>query len=117
MVSVELRCREAIGQPFPWQQCANELSLAVALAGMQRAVPRSVTAVFRLIETDFLKGPWVLGERFSICDPYLFTLAQWLEADVVDTTVLPRVIEHRARVAERPATQRAVAIELEGVDA
>ena len=87
------------------------------IAGMQRAVPRSVTSVFRLIETDLLKGPWVLGEQFSICDPYLFTLAQWLEADGVDVSQLPRVIEHRSRVAERTATRRAIAMELEGAPA
>jgi glutathione S-transferase len=87
------------------------------IAGMQKAVPRAVTAAFRLIETDLLKGPWVLGERFSVCDPYLFTLAQWLELDGVDPGVLPRVVEHRARVAGRAATKRAITMELEGLPA
>jgi glutathione S-transferase len=79
---------------------------------MKRAVPRSVGACFELIETTMLKGPWVMGEDYTLCDPYLFTLAQWLEGDGVDLATCPRVIEHRARVAERPAARRALAQEL-----
>ena len=36
---------------------------------MQRKVPESVGACFDLIERDMLKGPWVMGERYTICDP------------------------------------------------
>jgi glutathione S-transferase len=82
-----------------------------AFEAMRRKVPRSVGEAFALIEHGLLKGPWVLGEAYSICDAYLFTLASWLEGDGVDLTRLPRVLEHRARVAERPATQRAIAAE------
>jgi len=85
-----------------------------AHAAMQRKVPQSVGAAFALIEDGMLVGPWVLGERYSICDGYLFTLAQWLEADGVDLTRLPRVLEHRRRVKERPAVQRALAAEQGG---
>ncbi len=76
-----------------------------AIAAMRRAVPRSVGACFALIEEQFIAGPWVLGDAYSICDPYLFTLAQWLEADGVDPARVPRVIDHRQRVAERPAAR------------
>ncbi|MGZ5913249.1 MAG: glutathione S-transferase family protein [Reyranella sp.] len=85
---------------------------AASIAAMQRKVPQSVTASFELIEHDLLKGPWVMGERYTICDPYLFTLAQWLEADGVDPQRVPRVIDHRRRVGERPAVQKAIADEL-----
>lgn len=83
-----------------------------AIAAMQKKVPQSVTACFELIEREMLKGPWVMGERYTICDPYLFTLAQWLEADGVDPARIPRVIDHRRRVGERPATRKAIAEEL-----
>jgi glutathione S-transferase len=79
-----------------------------SFADMQRKVPKSVTAGFELIEHDLLKGPWVMGETYSIADPYLFTLAQWLEADGVDLSRLPRVIAHRARMAERASVQKAI---------
>jgi glutathione S-transferase len=83
-----------------------------AIAAMQKKVPQSVTACFELIEAEMLKGPWVMGEQYTICDPYLFTLAQWLEADGVDPARIPRVIDHRARVGERTATRKAIAEEL-----
>jgi glutathione S-transferase len=84
---------------------------ADAIASMQRKVPKSVLDAFSLIEHHKLEGPWVLGEHFTVCDPHLFTLAQWLEADGVDTSKLPRVLAHRARVLQRPATQRALVAE------
>jgi len=59
-----------------------------------------------------LKGPWVMGEAYTVCDPYLFTLAGWLEGDGVDLTKLPRVMDHHRHMSERPAVQRAVAAEL-----
>jgi len=83
-----------------------------AIAAMQRKVPQSVAACFALIEHEMLKGPWVMGEAYTICDPYLFTLAGWLEGDGIDLTPLPRVIAHRRRVSERPAVQKAIAQEL-----
>lgn len=83
-----------------------------AIAAMQKKVPQSVGACFELIERDMLKGPWVMGERYTICDPYLFTLAQWLEADGVDLSRIPRVMEHRWRMAEHAAVRTAIAQEL-----
>jgi glutathione S-transferase len=83
-----------------------------SFADMKRKVPQSVGACFELIETRLLRGPWVLGDAYSIADAYLFTLAQWIEADGVDTTRLPRVMEHRSRMAARPSVQKAIAAEL-----
>ena len=83
----------------------------VAFEAMRRKVPQSVGDAVQVIERGLLRGPWVLGDAYSFCDPYLFTIAQWLEIDGVDLAALPRVIEHRRRVADRPATQRAMAAE------
>ena len=84
---------------------------ASSFADMQRKVPESVSACYDLIETRMLKGPWVMGDNYTIADPYLFTLAQWLEDDGVKPERIPRVIEHRNRVAERPSVKRAIAAE------
>lgn len=85
---------------------------AHAIAAMRKHVPQGVYEGFALIEQHLLAGPWVLGEAYSVCDAYLFTLAQWLEGDGVDPARLPRVAEHRRRTAERPAVQRAIAAEI-----
>ncbi|WP_342643701.1 glutathione S-transferase family protein [Rhodoligotrophos ferricapiens] len=80
-----------------------------AIAAMQRKLPASVTACFELIEHKMLRGPWVMGESYTICDPYLFTVATWLEGDGVDISKLPRVIEHRERMAQRESVRQALA--------
>jgi glutathione S-transferase len=77
-----------------------------SFADMKRMVPNSVGACFALIERDMLEGPYVMGETFTICDPYLFTLAQWLEGDGVDLAALPKVAAHRKRMLERPAVRK-----------
>jgi glutathione S-transferase len=84
---------------------------AHSIAAMQRKVPESVGAGFELIEREMLKGPWVMGEHYTICDAYLFTLAQWLEKDGVDPARIPRVIDHRRRMSERPGVKKAIAEE------
>ena len=85
---------------------------AHSIAAMQRKVPQSVGDSFALVEREMLKGPWVMGERYTICDPYLFTLAQWLEADGVDPKTIPRVTDHRRRMAERATVKTAIEQEL-----
>ena len=85
---------------------------AAAIAAMRRKVPQSVGACYELIEREMLNGPWVMGEDYTICDPYLFTLAQWMEADGVDPARLPKVSDHRRRMSERPAVRKSIAQEL-----
>ncbi len=85
-----------------------------AIAAMQQKVPEAVGACYDLIERHMLGEPWAMGDAYSIADPYLFTLAQWLEDDGVDPGRIPRVVEHRARMRERPAVKTAIAAELEG---
>jgi glutathione S-transferase len=82
-----------------------------SFADMKRMIPKSVGASFALIERDMLKGPWVMGEQYTICDPYLYTLAGWLEGDSVDLSTLPRVMAHRQRMSERPAVKKVLAEE------
>ena len=85
---------------------------SAAISAMQKKVPQSVGACFDLIERHMLRGPWVMGDVYTVADPYLFTLAQWLEADGVDPAQLPRVIGHRERMLCREGVRRALAEEL-----
>ncbi|QIE57194.1 glutathione S-transferase [Pikeienuella piscinae] len=78
---------------------------------MKRNAPRAISACYDLIETTMFRGPWVMGETYTIADPYLFTVAEWIEGDGVDPARIPRIIEHRARMAERPAVRKAIAAE------
>ena len=66
------------------------------------------SACFDLIEREMLQGPWVMGDSYTVADPYLFTVAQWLEGDGVDLDRIPHVLDHRNRMSKRPAVQKAL---------
>lgn len=83
-----------------------------SIEDMKRRVPGNMTECFNLIETSMLKGPWVLGDAYSIADAYLFTIARWLGADGVDIANFPRVHDHFNRMSERPAVKAALAVTL-----
>jgi glutathione S-transferase len=77
-----------------------------SFADMKRKVPETMGACFALIERDMLRGPWVMGEQYTICDPYLYTISLWLDGDGVDLAGLPKVADHRRRMSERAAVQK-----------
>jgi glutathione S-transferase len=79
-----------------------------ALEDMRRKVPQTVGDCFALIEREMFKGPWVMGDAYTICDPYLYTLASWMEGDGVDSARFPAILDHSRRMAGRPAVQRAL---------
>ncbi len=81
---------------------------SAAIAAMRRFVPESVSACYDIIEQHVLKGPWVMGPDYTIADPYLFTIAQWLEDDGVDPTRFPNVVGHRQRMLERSTVKKAI---------
>jgi glutathione S-transferase len=78
-----------------------------AIEAMRAKVPQSMSACAELIEKR-LAGPWVLGERYSVADGYLYTISGWFEGDGVDLTRFPRIVDHHRRVGERPAVRQAV---------
>jgi glutathione S-transferase len=83
-----------------------------AIVAMQKKVPQSVGECFELIENEFFVGPWVMGSQYGLSDMYLFTLAQWMEADGVDPGRFPKVAAHRDRVRADPVVSRVILAEL-----
>lgn len=81
-----------------------------ALESMRRKVPQTMGDSFELIEREMLKGPWVLGETFSTCDMYLFTIAGWLKGDGVDIERFPKVAALRQRMEKDAVVQRVLAM-------
>ena len=82
-----------------------------SLADMTKKVPENMAACFDLIEREFLQGPWVLGERYTVSDLYLFTLAQWLATDGVDINRFPKVAQHSLQMAQDPVVARVLMAE------
>ena len=83
---------------------------------MKAKVPQTMSECFDLIEGEMLKGPWVMGEDYSIGDAYLFTVSRWLEGDGVDINQFPRVADHFQRMLKRPAVQKIIALYWPNVD-
>ncbi|KQV68074.1 glutathione S-transferase family protein [Rhizobium sp. Root1220] len=79
-----------------------------ALEAMKAKVPQTMADCFALIEKTMLEGPWVLGENYSVSDPYLFVMTGWLRGDGVDPMRFAKATAHYARMMERPAVQRAL---------
>ena len=73
---------------------------------MRQKVPQTVGDCFTLIENDYLKGPWVLGDPYSICDMYLYTVSRWLERDRVDIFQFPKGKAQFEAIEKRPAVAR-----------
>jgi len=82
-----------------------------SFADMKRKVPETMAACFTLIERKMFRGPWVMGEQYTVCDPYLHTIAGWLAGDGVDIATFPNVADHHKRMSERAAVKTALAEE------
>ena len=82
-----------------------------AIEAMKKKVPQSVGDCYELIEREMFVGPWAMGPHYTVADPYLFTVAGWMEGDGVDPARFPRIIDHRRRMAARPAVKWVLAAE------
>lgn len=76
-----------------------------AIQAMQQKVAGNMLECFRLIEAEMFKGPWVLGDDYSICDAYLFTICQWLNGDGVELSELPTIAEFEQKMRSRKAVK------------
>jgi glutathione S-transferase len=85
---------------------ARWASEETSLEDMKRKVPENMRAAMAMIESKMLRGPWVMGEAYTICDPYLFTVSNWAKNDGVDLAEFPKITAHRERMKERPAVQK-----------
>ena len=75
---------------------------------MQAKVPETMAASFRHIEEWYLDGPFVMGDAYTVADPYLFTVTQWMKGDGLDPEDFPKVAAHYRMMKDRPAVQRAL---------
>ena len=80
-----------------------------SIEDMKRKVPKNVGESFALMDSEMVEGPWVMGKAYTICDPYLFTVARWLERDSVDMARFPKIHQLHKRMAERPAVKKVLA--------
>ncbi len=78
---------------------------------LKRKSPEVIDACFRLMEAELVSGPWAIGDAYTVADPYLFTITQWLRVHDLDVTGYPKIAAHHQRMLERPAVQAVLAAE------
>jgi glutathione S-transferase len=63
---------------------------------------------YALIEDVLAKQPWLLGDRFTVADAYLYTVTNWARHVEFDLSGFPAVLAFQKRMAERPTVQAAL---------
>jgi glutathione S-transferase len=80
---------------------------------MRAKAPGALTDAFALIEKTLSDGrDYVLGDAYSVADPYLLVFSRWMDTrGVASLAGLPMTAAHLGRMCERPAVIRALARE------
>ena len=73
---------------------------------MKDKVPQTMTASCDSISSNGLRGPFVLGEAFSVADAYLFVVCSWLEGDGVTVSDFPKITAFRAAMQARASVRK-----------
>ena len=76
-----------------------------ARAAMTAKVTENMATYAGMIEEHYFTGPYVLGARYSMCDPYLALITRWLGADGVALADFPKLQAHDALMRARPSMQ------------
>jgi glutathione S-transferase len=82
---------------------------AVAIETMKSKVLQNMTDCAVVIENEYLAGPWVMGQKYSIGDCYLHVITGWMIGDGVDMKQFPKLSAHRAAMLARPAVVKVTA--------
>jgi len=87
--------------------CASRLPLFNPNA--QKAAAReSLTKRYQHLSEVLGDKPYLFGETFLVPDAYLFTVTTWAKLHNFDLSPWPNLQQYQARVAARPAVQKAL---------
>jgi glutathione S-transferase len=83
-----------------------------ASADAREAAKAAVARKFDHVEAVLSDGrPYLLGNAFSVADPYLFTVASWTGPAGIDVNRWPHLAGYLKRIGARPAVQAAMRAE------
>ena len=86
-----------------WKPQTPEATKATAKENLARR--------FTYLEQHLARGPFLMGERFTVADAYLFTVVNWTNFHKIDLKPYPNLAGFMQRVAARPAVQQALQAE------
>jgi glutathione S-transferase len=75
------------------------------------ALAEAMVPKFEYLARHLDKRPFLMGERFSIADAYLFTVLNWSKRVGIDLARWPALRAYVDRVAGRPAVRAAMEVE------
>ena len=84
---------------------------AEAAPAWKDAARANIAKRLDLIERHLDGKQFLLGDRFTVADGYLFTVLNWSGWTKFDLSKWPRVQAYLARIAERPKVREALAAE------
>lgn len=74
-------------------------------------VQKKALARLAYVDGRLASKPFLLGDKFSVADGYLFTIAGWGQHVGIDIAPLKHLSGYMGRVAQRPAVQAALKAE------
>jgi len=63
---------------------------------------------YALLELRLAEADWLIGDRFTVADAYLFTVTSWAAHATLDLSGFPALARFQQRVTCRPAVQTAL---------
>jgi glutathione S-transferase len=63
---------------------------------------------YAIVEKQLAGHPFLMGDKFTVADAYLFTVTRWAHAVKFDLSPFPNVRAFQDRVAARPAVHEAM---------
>lgn len=70
-----------------------------------------IARTFGWVNAQLGEQKYLVGERFSVADAYLFTVANWVNAVGIDLVQWPALAQYQARIAARPRVRETLQAE------
>lgn len=95
--------------PERWVDVGNAAGAAQVKAHAEAKIAALLDQLDRQLETS--RGPWLLGARYTVLDPYALMLCRWTRGFAEPARQRPILGGYLQRVLARPAIQRALQTE------
>lgn len=66
---------------------------------------------FAMVEEQLSKTSYLMGNDFTVCDAYLFTMIQWTPVLKIEMSSFPKIMAFHERLNSRPTVQEALSAE------
>jgi glutathione S-transferase len=100
---------ELIAFFYPERMCDDEQ----AAAQVKRHADARIGGMLDILDAQLAqsRGPFLLGERYTVADPFLMMLSRWTRMTSRPARTLPHLGAFLATMAARPAVRRAFTME------